>query len=144
MFGARFDTAEFERSCEAIAVYAEGVALEDAAEIALVDIRRKTASGVDADNETFHAYSPGHARQRQRFGFATSPKDLKMSGGLMNGLNIEKAPKERSIVPSADRERVAEGQMYHPKWRYHHNFLAVGDDTIARTEEVLAEGVQKL
>ena len=102
-------------------------------------VKNLTAMGIDADGKRFSDYTDGHAAVRKKLGFQTGFKDLNMkglsrrSGNLMGSLkprrNGTKVVLSVSDDASSRANKVAHGQMYHPKWaaETHSKFLAVGE-----------------
>lgn len=138
------DSSEVNAAIARIMAYAEKEAKADAAEVTLADIRRKTAKGVDADNIPFSAYVKPYLKVREKHLRPTSPKDLNLTGALMKGLYFDAG--QSAIVPSTETEKIAEGQMYHPKWEssHHSMFLFAGADTIEFIEQALVKKVEAL
>ncbi len=84
-----------------------------------------TAQGTDAFGEIFHAYSPGHAKKRAAEGYSTDIKTLAMGEGRLQ--KIELVDDELTYTDDKAAE-IAHGQMFHPKWRWHHHFFDVSDE----------------
>jgi len=64
---------------------------------AIVLIKRRTLSGIDAEGAAFAAYSEGYARAKAKaFGSSGTP-DLHASGAMLNGL-VVRAVDETSVT----------------------------------------------
>jgi hypothetical protein len=119
-----------------------------AAEILNEEIKSDSESGVDADGVKFPDNRPGHpyslSQEVKRLSKSKSIilKDLKITGGLLKSGTLVNNGLEPTGTDSkgTDYERIAHGQMKHPKWRYHHKFFAASDKAITK----IAEAVQTL
>lgn len=112
-------------------------------------IKSKTARHVDASNSRFPSwtpigkrkgpgpYSPEQERKRRKAGKQTANKDLAVSREMLNSLAVRNG----MVTVGPQHQKKAQGQMEHPKWRYHHRFLLVGDDTKAQIEKEIARDV---
>jgi hypothetical protein len=126
----------------------------------LSQVRELTAKGLDADGKRMHDYNPQYEASKNRQGVVTrlrrerrsrldsrgverssrSLKNLWDTGGLMRGLRIE----DDKIVPKPEHEEIAHGQMYHPKWSYHHLFLGIGEKTNKKLELLLGKTIERI
>ena len=109
-----------------------------------------TAMGLDADGKKFSDYTPDHAAVREGLGLQTGFKDLNMMGRSRRSGNLLASLKPRrngtkvtlgvSDNPDSRANKVAKGQMYHPKWaaEKHSKFLAVGERMMRRCELAVA------
>lgn len=144
------NAAQFAQAMTRVARYIHNRAVIDAAAIAIEDIRRNTANGLDANNKTFprwsdyhsepgYNYSPTHTTKREKLGRTTKIKNLWINGDLLQGLHLE--GKTFLTVNDAQAE-IARGQMSHPRWKYHHLFLLQGTETTRRQEKAIARNIE--
>lgn len=140
MIQANISSIKVARKVNAIIRYLERELVPRAQSLAMKDIITKTKRGVDADNKRLHKYSDGHARRRRLMGLPVTPKDLTMTGSMLRGLHVVN---DTITVKDADIPK-ARGQMSHPDWSYHHNFLAAGKDTVERIEKDALRELGKL
>jgi len=127
------------------------VAAEEAKNV-ILDL---TAQGLDADGNRFHDYSDGHASVRARLGLPTDVKNLNMgilglhttAGGLLPSLKPRRRGTSVRLAvsddPNSKLNKVAHGQMFHPKWSYHHNFLAVGERMLRKVEVAIVHPMRR-
>jgi hypothetical protein len=152
------DTSNADTMLTALDAYvAEGwkdVAAEEGQKVIL----ELTAQGIDADGKRFSDYTDDHARVRQSLGLQTGIKDLNMrglsrrSGNLLGSLKPRRDGSKVTLGvsndPNSRANKVAHGQMFHPKWaaERHSKFLAVGERMMRRCElavvHPLAKGIE--
>lgn len=118
-------------------------------------VKDLTAQGLDADGKKFSDYTPRHAAVRASLGLQTGFKDLNMqgrsrrSGNLMASLKPRRIGGKLKLAVSADpnsrANKVAHGQMFHPKWsaEKHSKFLAVGETMMRRCTLAVAHPLAK-
>ncbi len=101
-------------------------------------IERRTAKGLDADNKKFPSwrnfnksskqvqpwtYSPAQSKKRAAEGLPTDIKTISFSGGTLASMGRY----GDWLTVDDDHMPIMEGQMQHPRWKYHHNVLGVYD-----------------
>jgi hypothetical protein len=126
-----------------------------AAEEGQAVILELTAQGLDADGKKFSGYTDDHAAVRAGLGLQTGFKDLNMrglsrrSGNLLGSLKPRRDGTKVTLGVSLDANsranKVAHGQMFHPKWaaEKHSKFLAVGERMMRRCELAIAHPLAK-
>lgn len=152
MITVKFLYGKFFRLLDKIDSYAEK-SNDKSAKILISDIKRKSKSGKDADNETFTSwtpfgpykgkgpYSPTQERRRKKAGVTTTRKTLLVR---KDGMLASLALRGNVVSVSQEYEEIAKGQHSHPKWRYHHKFLLAGNDTVKKIEETHAQKIQNI
>jgi hypothetical protein len=121
--------------------------IEPAALAAEETIIEHSARGEDADGNTFtmwsedEVYSPRQEGRRRKLNLSTHQKDIRVKGDLLGSLKLRRVGGIPQLAVADDAKdklnRIAHGQMYHPKWRYHHKFLAVGREMILQVKAAI-------
>jgi hypothetical protein len=138
MFGLRvkFRTAQYINRLIKIGEYVRYKSIYTAGDVTRKGILKRTAAGVDANLQRFpnwsdyndskkrSVYSPQQAARRKRAGKTTSKKNLKITNVLLASLHMSKG---EILTVEGMSERIAHGQMYHRKWKYHHLFLMANE-----------------
>jgi hypothetical protein len=152
------DTRKLESRYKGLIHFIEREAIPTAQKYVLSQVRELTAKGLDADGVPFHDYSPAYEARKNRRGTVTrvtresrlrgrnrnkfverttsSLKNLSDTGEMMNGLYRDD---NKIVLRHARDQQIAHGQMYHPKWSYHHLFLGIGEKTNKKLELLLAQ-----
>jgi hypothetical protein len=151
MIEFRIDASDVRRRIRRISEYAAS-ALDDASTVLIQHIRRDTKRNRDADGNPFPAwtpyddvkgngpYSPSQERKRKAAGVRTDKKDLFVVGDMLESLGL----RGRFVTVADDQERKAHGQLFHPKWRYHHHFLYASDDAVTAIADLLAKKIEAI
>ena len=145
-----FDSSSADAMLGRVSLYVTEGWKEVAAEEANKVAHELTAMGLDADGKKFSSYSDDHAAVREKLGLQTAFKDLNMqgrsrrSGNLMRSLGVHRIGGKVKLAvsndPSSRANKVAHGQMFHPKWpaEKHSKFLAVGERMMHRVTLAVA------
>lgn len=155
MIVIRCDTKQLFAKLHKMERYASQKAIIHSAEILTRDIRSKTKAGKQADNTPFPSwyptefetdeieslgtsvYSPSQTRKRKREGVTTARKNLNVTGGMLASLGLD----GNWVTVGEQYQRIAHGQMFHPRWRYHHEFLLAGSDTVQKISDTNARNI---
>lgn len=130
------DISAAEGLLERVALFAEKGWIPPASIAATETIHELSSEGLNADGTRFEnwdedqVYSPSQQRKRIIAKVGIDQKDIRIAGTLLDALKLRTIDGLPSLAVSdsdSKLNRIAHGQMYHPKWRYHHKFLAVGN-----------------
>ena len=96
-----------------------------------------TSEGVDAFGEVFHHYGTQQFKVRTKLGYGTDVKNLRITGGLLDGMKLE----GDTLSVDAVHQKIAAGQMSGGggKWAYTHHFLDASDETNELAGHALAD-----
>jgi hypothetical protein len=124
---ATIDTSQVTRQIAEILRFAEEESIPTVATTYKRLLTGHMIEGEDAFGRTFHEYSPQYAEYgRLRQGFTTSPKDLQKFQGRLYEMELVD---DTLTYTDEETKNIASGQMYHPKWSYHHDFMNVSDES---------------
>jgi phage gpG-like protein len=76
-------------------------------------IRERTQAGVDINGRQFARYSRRHAAARAKLGLRVSPPNLRMSGRLLDSLNVEVRDTTSFAIVITDPEARSYGAANH-------------------------------
>lgn len=156
LFILRIDERGLDRVFNALTAYIQRRAVTDASDIVRDGILDRTSQGKDYRKRVFpiwtpygvkrsqyqgHSpYSPSHANRRLKAGFQTGTKDLRMSGNMLDSIRLM----GNTLTVGEEYQDIAHGQMFNPKWRYHHEFLSAGKSDVKEIEKKIVQRILSL
>lgn len=156
MIRTRVDLRDYDRMVSRLIIFCRVDSIRISANVVITGIKDRTGKSKDYRNHTFQywtpfgtkkkrvegkgPYSPSQERNRRIAGVQTTKKDLSVTGNLLNSLGLM-----GNFVSVADEyQEIAHGQMYNPRWRYHHEFLFPGIHDDKKISSELVKGINRL
>ena len=145
------DTSNALGMLDRVEAYTLGGWIVPAAEVVKEHIGESVKIGQDVDGGTFpmwsdeQVYSPRQEARREKEGLTTDIKTMSVTNEMMGSLDLRTIggiPQLGVAENASDKlNRIMHGQMFHPKWRYHHKILGV---TLLMIEKVKAAVIAAL
>lgn len=149
-FSISFDFSGLQSSVNAVSNFIRVSAIKIVADIEIETIIENAGKGLDASNKAFpewgdfyggdSIYSPSQQRRRKAKGKQTGRKDLRIDGALLEGMILD----GDVLTVKPELQSIAEGQMSHPRWKYHHIFLAHNDTATSKQERAVAREMERV
>jgi len=141
---AKANTTALQEHFEKIREYQRTQMLKTAGKEIVLQILMDTAGSKDAYGRPFSAYSASQKKKRLKHGLSVDAKTLWFFGDMLKSLQFWDGRNEVNVGAAFDK--IAEGQMYHPKWKdeSHSRFLLASEQAQTNLEIAIKADLDKI
>lgn len=156
MIRFRVNLRNYDAVINRLVIFCRSEAIRIAGNIVVTGIKHRTSQSRDYRNRVFQywtpygtkskrvkgkgPYSPTQESRRRKAGVQTNKKDLSVTGAMLDSLGLV----GNVVTVNDEFQDIAHGQMFNPKWRYHHEFLYPGIHDDKKIANELAKAINRL